>query len=40
MKVHTMLIGSLSVCFKGDGRSFTGELIVSDISVPKELIDD
>jgi NAD(P)H-hydrate epimerase len=25
--------------FKGDGRSFTGELIVSDISVPKELID-
>jgi NAD(P)H-hydrate epimerase len=26
--------------FKGDGRSFTGEFIVSDISVPKELIDD
>jgi NAD(P)H-hydrate epimerase len=25
--------------FKGEGRSFTGELIVSDISVPKELID-
>ena len=25
--------------FKGDGKRFTGELIVSDISVPKELID-